>query len=1499
MYGSVGTNELVSVAASVSAVSTKIPISALPNIDVDDLEEIDLKWQIAMLIVEYYNCHMKGHFARKCRSPKDTRRNGAAEPQRRNVPVETSTSNALVSQCDGVGIYDWSFQADEEPTNYALMAFLSLSSFSDNEAISCSKACTKTYATLQSHYDKLTEDCRKSPFDVISYQTGLEFVEARLLVYQQNESILKKTLNYLNLKYQSGNGYHVVPPPYIGTFMLPKPDLVFNNASNDVESDHSTFNVRLSPTKPDQDLSHTHRPSTPIIEDWVSDLEDESETKTPQNAPTVLTQSKLVPINAVRPVSTVVPKISVTRPRQAKTVVTKPNSPPRRHINRRPSPKANNIPPKVTAVKAPMVNVAKGNPQHALKDKGVIDSGCSRHMTGNMSYLFDFKYLNGGMLPLVEIQRVVRFLEKMCEKKNSVLFTDTECLVLSPEFKLPDENQVLLRVPRENNMYNVNLKNIVPSGDLTCLFAKATIDESNLWHRRLDDYSRVTWVFFLATKDETSPILKTFITGLENQLSLKVKVIRSNNGTKFKNNDLNQLCGMKGIKRKFSVTRTPQQNGIAERKNRTLIEAAKTMLADSLLPIPFWAESVNTACYIQNRVLVTKPQIKTSYELLHGRTPSIGFMRPFGCLMIILNTLDSLGKFDGKNTDGDASFDEKEPEFEGRKPESEVNVSSSSSAQSKKHDDKTKREAKGKSLVESLTGYRNLSAEFKDFSDNNIKEVNVAGTLVPVVGQLSPNSTNTFSAVGPSNAVASPTHRKSSCIDTSQYPDDLNMPELEDITYSDDENDAATQTRSMTKVAKDQGGLSQINNNDFHTCMFAFFVLQEEPKRLYQALKDPSWIEAMQEELLPFKMIEAIRLLLAYVSFMGFMVYQMDVKSAFVYGTIKEEVCVCQPPGFEDHDYPDKVYKVVKALYGLHQAPRACQDKYVAETLRKFGLKDEKSASKPIDTEKPLLKDLDGEDVDVHTYKSMTGSLMYLTSSRPDIMFVVCACARFQLTPKALHLYAVKTIFRYLKGKLHLGLWYPKDSPFDLVAYSDSDYAGASLDRKSTTRGCQFLGCRLISWQCKKQTVMGTSSTEAECIVAASCYAQVLWIQNQLLDYGPDQTVSGKDSSNPLMANTLPKNLWYSTHHVALMKSWLVQKKTALGVNTPRCDEDRLELKELKVFLLPKVEKVGVEVSAVDLQVNDVMRLQALVDKKKVIIMEATIRDALHLDDVEGIECLPNEEIFAELARIGYEKPSTKLTFYKAFFSRQWKFLIHTILQCMSAKRTSWNEFSLSMASAVICLSTRRKFNFSKYIIASLVRNVDRLAFAAIFTKIEVLQIGTRAMVIENKSSNHPIIVPSDFDIKDAFSSMNSLNYLLEISPKDTKTSVSPSSSVGSLSPISMPPKRTSTSEKLAINLATIQRLITDHIAAALETQAINTNYTNRNLEPRETPVAKRGNYKEFISCQPFYFNCTEGAVDLIRWFEQKESVFSRSNCAEENRVTFATGTLTDDALSW
>nr|GEW03630.1 putative ribonuclease H-like domain-containing protein [Tanacetum cinerariifolium] len=221
-------------------------------------------------------------------------------------------------------------------------------------------------------------------------------------------------------------------------------------------------------------------------------------------------------------------------------------------------------------------------------------------------------------------------------------------------------------------MYSFDLQNVVPSGNLTCLFAKASIDESNLWHMRLgyvnfktmnklvngnlvkatDDFSRFSWVFFLATKDETSKVLKPFITAIENQINKKVKVIRCDNRTKFKNRDLDEFCRLKGIKREYSNARTLQPNGVEERMDRTLIEAVRTMLANSLLPITFWAEAVNTACYVLNRALVTKTQNKTPYELLNGRTPRIDFMRPFSYPVTILKTLDPLGKFKGKADEG-------------------------------------------------------------------------------------------------------------------------------------------------------------------------------------------------------------------------------------------------------------------------------------------------------------------------------------------------------------------------------------------------------------------------------------------------------------------------------------------------------------------------------------------------------------------------------------------------------------------------------------------------------------------------------------------------------------------------------------------------------------------------------------------------------------------------------------------------------------------------------
>ncbi|GKD29841.1 retrovirus-related pol polyprotein from transposon TNT 1-94 [Tanacetum coccineum] len=481
------------------------------------------------------------------------------------------------------------------------------------------------------------------------------------------------------------------------------------------------------------------------------------------------------------------------------------------------------------------------------------------------------------------------------------------------------------------------------------------------------------------------------------------------------------------------------------------------MLADSKLPTTFWAEVVNTACYMQNRVLVTKPHNKTMLaELFLGRKPALGFMRPFRCPVTILNTIDHLGKFDGD----DEKKVTKEPGKEGG------DLSKEDESNDQEQDDNV-----------------NSTNNINTASDgNNTNNVNAVSSTV--------NATSIeVNDVGAKTSI--------------ELPDDPNMPELEDIVYSYDDEDVGAKvdmnnldafmptlvdlpngkraigTKWVYRNKKDERGI----------------VIKNKARLVPQGYTQEEGID-YDEVFAPVARIEAIRLFLAYASFKDFVVYQMDVKSAFLYGKIEEEVYVCQPPGFEDPDFPDRVYKVEKALYRLHQAPRAWyetlstylldngfqrgkidktlfirrdkglqvkqkvdgifinQDKYLTEILKKFGFTEVKTASTPMETQKPLLKDKDGKEVDVHLYRSVIGSLMYLTSSRLDIMFVVCACARYQVNPKVSHLHAEKGIFRYLKGQSKLGLWYPKDSPFDLVAYTDSDYTGASLDRMSTIGGC-------------------------------------------------------------------------------------------------------------------------------------------------------------------------------------------------------------------------------------------------------------------------------------------------------------------------------------------------------------------------------------------------------------------------------------------------------------
>ncbi|GJW19080.1 ribonuclease H-like domain-containing protein [Tanacetum coccineum] len=615
-----------------------------------------------------------------------------------------------------------------------------------------------------------------------------------------------------------------------------------------------------------------------------------------------------------------------------------------------------------------------------------------------------------------------------------------EVLVVIPDFKLTDESHVLLKVPRKDNMYSVDLKNVVPQGGLTCLFAKATSDESNLWHMRLGHVN---------FKTMNKLVRGNLVRSIENLIDLRVKVIRCDNGTEFKNRVMNQFCEMKGIKREFSVARTPQQNGVAERKNRTLIEAARTMLADSKLPTTFWAEAVNTACYVQNRVLVIKPHNKTPYELFLGRKPALSFMRPFGCPVTILNTIDHLGKFDGKADEGffvgystnskafrvfnsrtriveenlHVQFSENTPNIAGSgpnwlfdidaltksmnyKPVVAGNQSNGSGpnwlfdidALTKSMNNKpvvagnqsngnvgTKAcDDAGKARVETIPGKDYIllplwpqdpqfsfsskdspdagfkpsrEEEKKDAEDLENKDSEVPSIEEPRVNQdkdVNINNTNNINTVSPTINAPGIEDNADDEIIVYGCADDPNMPNLEEIVYSDDDEDVGAEANMTnldthipvspiptTRIHKDhpvEQIIGDINSTPQTRKMTKHVTNHVEPKKVIQALTDLSWIEAIQDDLLQFKLnkkdergivvrnkarlvaqgytqeegldyddvfapvarIEAIRLFIAYASFKDFVVYQMDVKSAFLYGKIEKEVYVCQPLGFED-----------------------------------------------------------------------------------------------------------------------------------------------------------------------------------------------------------------------------------------------------------------------------------------------------------------------------------------------------------------------------------------------------------------------------------------------------------------------------------------------------------------------------------------------------------------------------------------------------------------------
>nr|GEU89550.1 ribonuclease H-like domain-containing protein [Tanacetum cinerariifolium] len=1062
----------------------------LELIDTDDLEEIDLKWQVAMLTmrvkrfikktkrnlnfngketigfdktkVECYNCHMRGHFAKECKAPK-SQGNKNKDNTRRVVPVETP-ANALVVT-DGMS-YDWSYQTKEGPSNFALMAFSSsgLESLESRiivhqknevvfkEDIAFLKYDVKVRDNSITELKNKLEESLKEKDDLklklekfktssrnltnllnsqlsSKEKTGLGYDSPLTERDLSNKSNVFKSAsdssvneseednNQTNDRYKAGEGYHAVPPSYTRNFMPARPDLSFAGLDDFVfkpaiskpitsvpEIETSTSktskesmekpktnkpsHAKINFIKSDQNSrksvieQHTYKQAENLRKSQNSrvDKRDWNGMMTQKQGnsfefkkkacfvcgslyrlikDSVITKSGKVQVNTTkqsspravsststaRYVNTVanIPTVNGIKP--CLNVFHKSHSSVRRTFNQRTATKNNDLKETVNTVKVnnvttagtkAVVSVVQGNGENTVKSSAcwiwrptgnVIDhiskdSGSymlkrfnyvdlqgrlnrfSRHMMEKSPYFTDYQEIDGGFVAFGGSPKGGKISGKGKIRTGKLEFEDTECLVLSSDFKLPDENQVLLKVPRQNNMYSFDLKNVVPSGGLTCLFAKATIDESNLWHMRLGHINFKT---------------------------------------------MNKLfCQIKGIKREFSVARTPQQNKVAERKNRTLIEAARTMLTDSLLPTIFWVKAVSIACYVQNRVLVTKPHNKTPYELLIGRTPNLDFMKPFGCTVTILNTLDHLGKFEGKanegflvgysinitagnQTDNDAGI--------------EINANAGKAGQEKAY-------AHEYTLFPFMPS-STQSSDDKDAGDVPDKGDKGVSKGSGINAQEKTNSsTQNVGTTEPSITTASININTGSLNINIVGLNDPSMPSLEETgTFDDVYNDREVSAKADTNNLELLTVVSHITTTRVH---------KDHPKE---------------------------------------------------------------------------------------------------QIIGDLNLATKQDSKHSNGANKTLIKDAEDDIVDVHLYRSMIRSLMYLTASRPGVMFDVCACARFQFTIKTSHLYVVKRIFIYLKGQPKLGLWYPRDSPFDLEAF-------------------------LI------QTIVANSTTEAEYVAAASCCGQ-------------------------------------------------------------------------------------------------------------------------------------------------------------------------------------------------------------------------------------------------------------------------------------------------------------------------------------------------------------------------------------------------------------------------
>nr|GEU59046.1 putative ribonuclease H-like domain-containing protein [Tanacetum cinerariifolium] len=1333
--------------------SSQVKYEDINQINEDDIKEIDIKWNMALLSiranrfwkktgkkitiqgtdvagfdksnVECFNCHKMGHFARECRAPRSQDR-GRREVYKQGSKTEESAPKALMA-IDGVG-WDWSYMVNEEE-NHALVAdkeaqiefVLMAKSSSKNEIRGLEfKVDSKDYRIER--LTKELEELKKEkegldsklivlfppPAQVYSPPkkdmswTGLpKFADDTITDYskpspsiESNSSDLQN--NDFSVSEKGDSSESILSKPMIKFVKatdsptevkinkvetVRKPSVkyaeMYRNTTKSPKFDHLAYDCAMweeqGKTWPKN--NNTHKSRSPRTVSYKTD-----------RTPAAVNRTHM---NDAQPKRTYLSKPThsyVSRPFQRKTVVRTQFRVPRVSTVNKKFPTINREFP-TGNLKLSTTDV--GDKKYQYIDTQGRLNGCSRHMTGNISYLSDYEPYDGGYVSfrrgggkitskgiiktgklefenvyfLKDLKYNLFSVSQICDNKNSVLFIDLECIVLGRDFKLRDDTNVLLRTPRQHNMYSIDLNNIIPHKDITCLVTKASVDESVLWHRRLghlnfetmnklvrhnlvrglpskcfennhtcvaclkrkqhkascktklvhsmskplhtlhmdlfgptfvsslnhkwyclvmtDDFSRFTWTFFLKTKDETSGILRNFITEIENLKQLKVKINSCDNGGEFRNKEINDFYSRKVIKREFINARTPQQNGVAERRNKTLIEAARTMLADAKLPVTFWAEAVNTACYVQNKILVNKSQNKTPYELFNGKTHAIRFLKPFWCYVMILNTLDNLGKFDAK---GDEVVDAgtTSTNFLGTKDAASQDV---------------KKDVSFLRYIALPNWFHEAHLESSTSNaqdDCNADAPESSGNSNPTATSTNPlaNHMETLTVESPILTIRS--HVPTTCFDDSLKPsrdtrliskrvtsqDDT--PSLDNIlTLSNRFEDILRVTSNTGDTNGMEADLGNMEHNISASHTPTFRIHKNHLKSQIIGHVDT----LVQTKTKSKEMEEQI--------------YQMDVKSAFLYGTIDKEVYVMQPPGFQDPEFPARVYKVEKAMYGLHQALRAWH----------------------------------------------------------------------QVTPKECHLHAIKRIFRYLKGHPKLGFWYPKESPFDLVSYSDSDYGGATQDRKSTIRGCQFLGRRLISWQCKKQTIMATLTTDAEYVAAASGCGQVLWIQNQLLDYG-----------HHFIRDCFEKKLISVDHiHTDDNVADLLTKPFDAG-RLAFCDYHNLvamlEKYEHNVDFHQIADFVEASHIRYALTINPTVYVSHIRQFWSTARIETTDEETKILANVD--------ELFENLALMGYNiLPNQKLSFQKGQFSHPWKYLNHTIMQCLSPKSTGFNEFSSNIATAV------------------------------------------------------------------------------------------------------------------------------------------------------------------------------------------------------------------------